>query len=79
VDCIFMDPPYNTGNEGWAYNDNVNSPLDRPAGGVPQRARYGAARDATTRAAGASWIMMPISCPRSTGGRWPIREQTLYR
>ena len=25
VKCIF-DPPYNTGNEGWAYNDNVNSP-----------------------------------------------------
>ncbi|MDP2783861.1 MAG: site-specific DNA-methyltransferase [Sulfurimicrobium sp.] len=21
-----IDPPYNTGNEGWAYNDNVNSP-----------------------------------------------------
>ena len=27
VDCIFIDPPYNTGNEGWSYNDNVNSPL----------------------------------------------------
>lgn len=27
VDCIFIDPPYNTGKEGWAYNDNVNSPL----------------------------------------------------
>ena len=26
VDCIFIDPPYNTGNEGWSYNDNVNSP-----------------------------------------------------
>lgn len=26
VKCIFIDPPYNTGNEGWAYNDNVNSP-----------------------------------------------------
>ena len=26
VDCVFIDPPYNTGNEGWAYNDNVNSP-----------------------------------------------------
>jgi len=26
VDCIFIDPPYNTGNEGWTYNDNVNSP-----------------------------------------------------
>ncbi|HBV1837724.1 TPA: site-specific DNA-methyltransferase [Klebsiella pneumoniae] len=27
VDCIFIDPPYNTGNEGWSYNDNVRSPL----------------------------------------------------
>lgn len=26
VDCIYIDPPYNTGNEGWIYNDNVNSP-----------------------------------------------------
>lgn len=26
VKCITIDPPYNTGNEGWAYNDNVNSP-----------------------------------------------------
>ena len=25
--CIYIDPPYNTGNEGWAYNDNVNSPM----------------------------------------------------
>lgn len=29
VDCIFIDPPYNTGNEGWCYNDNVNAPLMR--------------------------------------------------
>lgn len=27
VDCVFIDPPYNTGNEGWSYNDNVNSPM----------------------------------------------------
>ncbi len=27
--CIYIDPPYNTGNEGWVYNDNVNSPLMR--------------------------------------------------
>ena len=27
VDLIFIDPPYNTGNEGWCYNDNVNSPI----------------------------------------------------
>lgn len=24
--CIYIDPPYNTGNEGWVYNDNVASP-----------------------------------------------------
>ena len=29
VKCIYIDPPYNTGNEGWLYNDNVNSPLMR--------------------------------------------------
>ena len=29
VNCIYIDPPYNTGNEGWVYNDNVNSPLMR--------------------------------------------------
>jgi len=29
VKCICIDPPYNTGNEGWAYNDNVNSPAIR--------------------------------------------------
>ncbi len=26
IKCIFIDPPYNTGNEGWIYNDNVNDP-----------------------------------------------------
>ena len=29
VKCIYIDPPYNTGNEGWIYNDNLNSPLMR--------------------------------------------------
>jgi adenine-specific DNA-methyltransferase len=29
VKCICIDPPYNTGNEGWVYNDNVNSPIIR--------------------------------------------------
>ena len=29
VNCVYIDPPYNTGNEGWVYNDNVNSPLMR--------------------------------------------------
>lgn len=27
VKCVYIDPPYNTGNEKWAYNDNVNSPM----------------------------------------------------
>lgn len=27
VKCIYIDPPYNTGNEGWKYNDKVNSPM----------------------------------------------------
>jgi adenine-specific DNA-methyltransferase len=26
IKCIYIDPPYNTGNEKWAYNDNVNDP-----------------------------------------------------
>lgn len=26
INCIYIDPPYNTGNENWVYNDNVNSP-----------------------------------------------------
>ena len=29
VKCIYIDPPYNTGNEGWIYNDNVNDPKIR--------------------------------------------------
>lgn len=27
ISCIYIDPPYNTGNEKWIYNDNVNSPM----------------------------------------------------
>ena len=27
IKCIYIDPPYNTGNEGWKYNDKVNSPI----------------------------------------------------
>ena len=26
IKCIYIDPPYNTGNENWIYNDNVSSP-----------------------------------------------------
>ncbi|UNK78823.1 site-specific DNA-methyltransferase [Sphingopyxis granuli] len=27
VDCVYIDPPYNTGKDGWSYNDRVNSPM----------------------------------------------------
>ena len=26
INCIYIDPPYNTGNENWIYNDNLNDP-----------------------------------------------------
>lgn len=26
IKCIYIDPPYNTGEEKWKYNDNVNDP-----------------------------------------------------
>lgn len=26
IKCIYIDPPYNTWNEKWVYNDNVNHP-----------------------------------------------------
>ena len=26
IKCIYIDPPYNTGNEKWVYNDKVNAP-----------------------------------------------------
>ena len=26
IKCIYIDPPYNTGNENWIYNDNVSDP-----------------------------------------------------
>lgn len=29
IKCIYIDPPYNTGNENWVYNDNVNDPKIR--------------------------------------------------
>ena len=29
IKCVYIDPPYNTGNEGWVYNDNVNDPRIR--------------------------------------------------
>ena len=29
IKCVYIDPPYNTGNENWIYNDNVNDPRIR--------------------------------------------------
>jgi hypothetical protein len=29
VRCIYIDPPYNTGEESWAYSDRVDSPIIR--------------------------------------------------
>jgi adenine-specific DNA-methyltransferase len=29
VKCLYVDPPYNTGTEGWVYNDRVDSPAIR--------------------------------------------------
>jgi adenine-specific DNA-methyltransferase len=26
IKCIYIDPPYNTGQEGWVYNDNLTQP-----------------------------------------------------
>ena len=26
IKCVYIDPPYNTGNKAWIYNDQVNSP-----------------------------------------------------
>jgi len=35
VKCIYIDSPYNTGAEGWVYNDHVNSPkIRRPIAGL---------------------------------------------
>ena len=39
VKCVYIDPPYNTGNEGWVYNDNVNDPQDRPLAWAGRGAR----------------------------------------
>jgi adenine-specific DNA-methyltransferase len=38
VKCLYVDPPYNTGTEGWVYNDSVNSPAMREwLGNVSER------------------------------------------
>lgn len=29
IDCIYIDPPYNTGEKKWIYNDDVNDPKIR--------------------------------------------------
>ena len=46
VGCIYIDPPYNTGEEGWVYNDNVSSPrLARWLGEVVGRVGKDLSRD----------------------------------
>ena len=45
IKCIYIDPPYNTGNENWVYNDNVNSPkiqkwLGKVVGGEDDLTRH---------------------------------------
>ncbi|MBL8073341.1 MAG: hypothetical protein JNL29_03155 [Nitrospira sp.] len=57
VKCIYIDPPYNTGNENWVYNDNVNSPLIRDS------------RWSDDRQFGNCWIQTsePITCGSSQG------------
>src|SRR6266700_4881984 len=53
VKCIYIDPPYNTGNEGWVYNDNVSDPrIKKWVGAVksrvveqPMKAKYDARTD----------------------------------
>ena len=27
IDCIYIDPPYNTGKKEWSYRDDVNAPM----------------------------------------------------
>jgi len=49
VNCIYIDPPYNTGNEKWVYNDNVNGLVkhvvidarEQPLGLLRRRQRIG--------------------------------------
>ena len=56
VKCIYIDPPYNTGNEKWVYNDNVNS---------PEIKEWSRAHDSCTTAGHA-----PRSCPSDMLGCW---------
>src|SRR5438105_12928540 len=41
IKCVYIDPPYNTGNEGWVYNDNLTQPQFKewigPGGGQGRR------------------------------------------
>ena len=65
VKCIYIDPPYNTGNEGWVYNDNVNDPhikawLNKTVGKEGEPSRQMAVHDvspteAAAKAAGGGW------------------------
>ena len=67
VKCIYIDPPYNTGNEGWCYNDNVRSPLMKEwvkHGNPVERRGHGAPRqmafydDSSTEIYSANFCLM---------------------
>ena len=64
VKCIYIDPPHNTGNEGWVYNDNVNSPM--------MRAWLGAVVDRDDQTRHDKWLCMMM--PRLKLLRELLRE-----
>ena len=70
VKCACIDPPYNTGNEGWAYNDNVNSPVIREWLGKVV-GKEGETLDRHDR-----WLCMMY--PRLALLNWISRAQTMY-
>ncbi len=52
VKCIYIDPPYNTGNEGWVYNDAVNSPEIR------QWLKHAVGKEAEDQSRHDKWLCM---------------------
>jgi len=78
VDLIFIDPPYNTGNEGWCYSYGVNSPImkewlstnpvdgeDMLRRGGEQEDRYVNADDDTR----GPWTSSDYTCNKTTNER----------
>ena len=57
VDCVYIDPPYNTGNEEWVYNDNVNDPrINKWLGDIVGKQGEDLSRDD-------KWLCMIDHCP----------------